>query len=210
MVIRGLGFEGKRNILNRVDSRRTALIKIATAATSVAIAPLLAETPEAEHHLHEMLEQTPAAVPMGPQYFSQDDYATISRLADLMIPRTDTPGAVDAGVPHWIDKQVAADLKLQERFKKWLANLSEQAHAAGGTEFTLLADQQQMAILRALSADVSERKGGFFETMKNLTVDNYYRSEAGLVEELGFKGNTFRASFPGCTHPEHWPSEEHA
>lgn len=57
---------------------------------------------------------------------------------------------------------------------------------------------------------MSERKGGFFETMKNLTVDNYYRSEAGLVEELGFKGNTFRASFPGCTHPEHWPSEEHA
>ena len=200
----------QQNILNRVDSRRTALIKIATAATSVAIAPLLAETPEAEHHLHEMLEQTPAALPMGPQYFSQGDYATISRVADLMIPRTDTPGAVDAGVPHWIDKQVAADLKLQERFKEWLAHLSEQSQAAGGTEFTALGEPHQIAILEAMSGDVSARKGGFFETMKNLTVDNYYRSEAGLARELGFKGNTFRASFPGCTHPDHWPSEEHA
>ncbi len=197
-----------------MDSRRTALIKIATAATSAALGPLLADTPEAEHHLHEMLEQALAPVPTGPEYFSQSDYAVVSRLADLIIPRTDTPGAVDAGVPHWIDKQVAADLKLQERFKQWLADLSEQAHAAGGGEFTALSEQQQIAILQTMSSDVSQRKGGFFETIKNLTVDNYYKSEAGLAQELGFKGRTFRASFPGCAHPEHWPardsSQEHS
>ena len=199
----------KQNILNRVDSRRTALIKIATAATSAAIAPLLAETSEAEHHLHEMLEQAPAAVETGPEYFSQGDYATISRLADLIIPRTETPGAIDAGVPHWIDRQVAADLKLQGRFKEWLAELAEEAHAAGGTQFTALTEPQQIAMLQAMSGDVSKLKGGFFETMKDLTVENYYKSEAGLAQELGFKGNTFRASFPGCTHPEHWASAEH-
>jgi len=191
-----------------VDSRRTALIKIATAATSAAFGPLLAETPEAEHHLHEMLEQAPALASTGPEYFSQGDYATISRLADLIIPRTDTAGAVDAGVPHWIDRQVSADAKLQERFKQWLADLGEQARAAGGTEFTALTEQQQMTILQTMSGDVSQLKGGFFETMKNLTVENYYRSEAGLAKELGFKGNTFRASFPGCTHPEHWPAPD--
>jgi hypothetical protein len=190
-----------------VDSRRTALIKIATAATSAAFAPLLADTPEAEHHLHEMLEQAPVPVATGPEYFSQGDYATVSRLADLIIPRTDTPGAVDAGVPHWIDRQVGADPKLQARFKEWLATLSEQAHSAGGTEFTALTEPQQMAILQAMGGDAGPLKGGFFETIKNLTVDNYYRSEAGLAQELGFKGNTFRASFPGCTHPEHWASE---
>jgi len=198
----------------RVDSRRTALIKMAAAATSAAFAPLLAETPEAEHHMHEMLEQAPAPVAIGPEYFNQSDYATVSKLADLIIPRTDTPGAIDAGVPHWIDKQVAADMKLQERFKQALTELSEQAHAAGGTEFTALAEPQQIAILEAMSSDLSKLKGGFFETMKNLTIDNYYKSEAGLAQELGFKGRTFRASFPGCTHPEHWPAhdpnQEHA
>jgi hypothetical protein len=63
--------------------------------------------------------------------------------------------------------------------------------------------------LQALSTD-----SGFFQTMKDLTIDGYYSSEQGLVQELGFKGNTFRASFPGCTHLEHWPTtdanQEHA
>jgi hypothetical protein len=164
--------------------------------------------------MHEMLDQTPALAATGPEYFSQSDYSTISKLADLIIPRTDTPGAVDAGVPHWIDKAVAADAKLQERFKQWLAHLAEQAQAAGGTEFTALAEPQQIAILQAMSTDTGNLKGGFFNTIKDLTVDAYYRTEAGLVQELGFKGNTFRAGFPGCTHPEHWPaqgtSQEHA
>lgn len=172
------------------------------------MAPLLAETPETNHHLHEMLDQASAPLTTGPPYLSQSDYATISRLADLIIPRTDTPGAVDAGVPHWIDKEVAGDAKLQESFKQWLAQLSEQAQAAGGTEFTALAEPQQIAILQAISIDPENLQGGFFKTMKDLTVDAYYRSEQGLAQELGFKGNTFRASFPGCTHPEHWPTSE--
>jgi hypothetical protein len=191
-----------------VYSRRTALIKIATAATSAAIAPLLGDTPEAEHHLHEILDQAQAPIATGPEYFSQADYATISKLADLIIPRTDTAGAVDAGVPHWIDRQVAADPELQERFKPWLADLGEQARAAGGSEFVALTEPQQTAILEAMDSDVSNQQGGFFQTMKDLTVDNYYASEAGLAQELGFKGRTFRASFPGCTHPEHWPSHD--
>jgi hypothetical protein len=180
-----------------VDSRRTALIKIATAATSAAFAPLLAEVPGAEHHAHELMEQAPMALATGPEYFNKSDYETISKLVDLIIPRTDTPGAVDAGVPHRIDVQVAAKPELQEPFKKGLAELAEK-------NFSALPEPQQVAILQAMSGDA------FFKTVKDLTVDAYYASEAGLVQELGFKGNTFRASFPGCTHPEHWATEEHA
>jgi hypothetical protein len=190
-----------------VHSRRTALIKLAAAATSAAISPLLAETPEAEHHLHEMPEQTPASpAAAGPSYFSQSDYDTISKLADLIIPRTDTPGAVDAGVPRWIDRQVAAKPELQEKFKQGLLSLAEQAHAINGSAFTALTEQQQIAILQALSSEAGAAQSGFFKTLKDLTVDTYYKTEAGLVRELGFKGNTFRANFPGCTHPEHWPA----
>ncbi len=189
-----------------MHSRRTALIKLATAAGSAALAPLLAETTEAGHHVHEILEQT-APIATSPSYFSQSDYETISKLADLIIPRTDTPGAIDAGVPHWIDQQVAAKPDLQERFKAGLAYLAEQAHTINGSTFTALTEPQQAEILQALSTDPDITKRGFFKTMKDITVDNYYKTEAGLVQELGFKGNTFRPSFPGCTHPEHWPSE---
>lgn len=43
----------------------------------------------------------------------------------------------------------------------------------------------------------------FFRLMKNLTADGYYTSRVGLIDELGYSGNTFRASFPQCAVPEH-------
>jgi gluconate 2-dehydrogenase gamma chain len=43
----------------------------------------------------------------------------------------------------------------------------------------------------------------FFRLMKNLTADGYYTSRVGLIEELGYSGNTFRASYPQCAVPEH-------
>jgi hypothetical protein len=43
----------------------------------------------------------------------------------------------------------------------------------------------------------------FFRLVKNLTADGYYTSRAGLLEELGYVGNTALASFPGCPVPEH-------
>lgn len=36
--------------------------------------------------------------------------------------------------------------------------------------------------------------------MKDMTIDGYYGSYTGLVEELGYRGNQMLASFPGCTH----------
>ena len=37
----------------------------------------------------------------------------------------------------------------------------------------------------------------FFRLIKNLTADGYYTSRVGLLEELGYIGNTFRAGVPG-------------
>ena len=42
-----------------------------------------------------------------------------------------------------------------------------------------------------------------FRLIKNLTADGYYTSRIGLVDELGYTGNTALASFPSCTIREH-------
>ncbi len=42
-----------------------------------------------------------------------------------------------------------------------------------------------------------------FRLVKNLTADGYYTSRAGLLEELGYTGNTALASFPACDVREH-------
>ena len=42
-----------------------------------------------------------------------------------------------------------------------------------------------------------------FRLVKNLTADGYYTSRAGLLEELGYAGNTALARFPACDVREH-------
>ena len=41
-----------------------------------------------------------------------------------------------------------------------------------------------------------------FRLVKNLTADGYYTSRVGLIEELGYVGNTALAKFPSCSIPE--------
>ena len=36
-----------------------------------------------------------------------------------------------------------------------------------------------------------------------MTIDGYYTTETGLVQELGYKGNTYLSAFPGCQDEEH-------
>ena len=41
----------------------------------------------------------------------------------------------------------------------------------------------------------------FFRLIKNLTADGYYTSRVGLLEELGYSGNTYLPGFPQCSVP---------
>jgi hypothetical protein len=43
----------------------------------------------------------------------------------------------------------------------------------------------------------------FFRLVKNLTADGYYTSRTGLLQELGYAGNTALARFPECAVREH-------
>jgi hypothetical protein len=60
---------------------------------------------------------------------------------------------------------------------------------------------------KSLAQDVLETDPAmpvlFFRLIKNLTADGYYTSRVGLLEELGYAGNTMLARFPACSVPEH-------
>ena len=77
-----------------------------------------------------------------------------------------------------------------------------------GAAFRSLSAAQQIEILTPLSDAVDHERvenagERFFRLMKSMTADGYYTSRIGLVQELGYKGNTVLAAFPECTHPEH-------
>jgi Gluconate 2-dehydrogenase subunit 3 len=145
-----------------------------------------------------------AAQPGPPRFFTQLQMPVIARLTDLIIPPTDTPGAAAAGVPEYIDLVVNADPKLQTIFREGLPaldKLSESRFAAG--TFLQLTEAQQVEILTSLSESKAGGDAAFFTAIKNLTADGYYTSRIGLLQELGYNGNTYLAAFPASTIPEH-------
>jgi len=199
-------------------------------------------------HVHVTLAQTPATGPYAPTFFTPAEYATLSRLTDVIIPPTSTPGAVAAGVPEYIDRVVSLNAEHQPLMRAGLAWLDQQAKQRFSRDFLALNESEYAAILQRLSDEVdrqrrdaqrrrfrTDQKGRMvyhvaitdrttpappavtagvgpadadlpvrlFRLVKNLTADGYYTSRAGLLEELGYAGNTMLARFPGCDVREH-------
>jgi hypothetical protein len=197
-------------------------------------------------HVHTTLAQIPAPEPYAPAFFTSPEYATLSRLTDVIIPPTGTPGAAAAGVPEYIDRVVALNAEHQPLIRAGLAWLERQSKARYSREFLVLSEAEHAAILQPLSDEIDRQQraaqrarfrpeGGkgkevyyvaltdkdppasaarvaletdsgmpvrFFRLIKNLTADGYYTSRAGLIEELGYTGNTALARFPVCSVPE--------
>ncbi len=134
--------------------------------------------------------------PFKPQFFTLAEFQVISRLSDLIIPPTETPGAVGAGVPQYIDLVVTGDPKLQQMIREGLQRLDG--------HFLELTEAQQVQILTALSLSTGNAgDAAFFQAIKNLTADGYYTSRVGLLQELGYNGDDYLAAFPAFSIPEH-------
>jgi hypothetical protein len=180
-------------------SRRSIIKNIATAAVAV---PLSAQH---EHHAtQEFVQIAGANAAYQPRFFTSNEFETVKLLVDLMIPRTDTPGAADAGAHRIIDTGVSRNPAAQKLWRDGLRWIEGEARAAGAKSFRLLAAGRQIAILKnAASAETHSAGSKFFTLLKSATVDAYYSTREGLQTELGWNANTYLAEFKGCTHKEH-------
>ncbi len=156
------------------------------------------DAPPQQVHQHAGPPQRPPVIagPVRPGYFSENDFAVISRMAELIIPKTDTPGAIEAGVPLYIDAVVGASKPLQQLCQAALT--SDDLAGFGG-----LSESRQIAVLTKLDTAYDTEPARFFHLIKSLTADGYYTSYTGLIEELGYSGNTVLARFPVSELPEH-------
>ena len=134
----------------------------------------------------------PGQQPYQPTTYSKVDYELLGTLVDLILPPSDTPGARAVGVHAMIDEDLSDNDSVAGVLQQGLERLRE----AG---FESMAAQEQIDRLTRIS-EASGEDGKFFETLKGLTIDAYYSTEVGLVQELGYQGNTYLAEFPGCTH----------
>ena len=141
---------------------------------------------------------TPGAMP---GYLQADALALTGVLVQLIIPKTDTPGAADVGAHRTISHllRVAVNPAAQKQYAAGLERIDAVARAKGGKRFVALTPARQVELLQALDegkAPFTSDDAGFFRQLKRYTAFAYYTSEPGATRELiylpvpgGFKGN---------------------
>jgi gluconate 2-dehydrogenase gamma chain len=100
-------------------------------------------------------------------------------IADRIIPRTDTPGAADVGVPAFIDLLYGEFMTPDERqmLTTGLADVEAAAKSTHGASFPTLTADRQDAMLRGIARAEEGREQGFFRLIRSATVLGYFTSE---------------------------------
>jgi gluconate 2-dehydrogenase gamma chain len=190
-----------------MSTRRDIFKILAVTASAV---PVLANAQEAGEvetqpgHLHaDAKPVVKVKQPNKPLFLQPAEFATVEAFTERIIPQSDTPGARAAGVALLIDRAIVAAPRLMDTYRAGLADLDAQSLSGFGKVFVDLTEDQQVAVILPMSLQPDTVEGRFFTLVKDMTIDAYYKTEAGLTKELGWHGNTYLASFPGCQHPEH-------
>jgi gluconate 2-dehydrogenase gamma chain len=141
-----------------------------------------------------------------PRFFSAEEYETVERLAELIIPSDGSPGAREAGVSEFIDFMVASDPGVQYRFRYGLTWLDAHSRKVHGAAFRVLDAPKQAALLEPLAYRARHRAGeeegrAFFKLVREHTIMGFYTSRIGL-EQLDYPGLRIYAASPGCPHPD--------
>ncbi|MBP3944119.1 gluconate 2-dehydrogenase subunit 3 family protein [Sphingobacteriaceae bacterium WQ 2009] len=120
----------------------------------------------------------------------------IGDLAEVILPKTATPGAKEAGVGEFIpvmirDCYTEADQKI---FVEGLAGIDAQAEKQFKKKFQALSAEEKTTFVNALDKEAStyqkEKKEGdpthFFTMFKQLTLTGFFTSEVGATKALRY------------------------
>jgi gluconate 2-dehydrogenase gamma chain len=114
------------------------------------------------------------------RYLTPAQLAIAGAIADRIIPRTDTPGAADVGVPAFIDLLYGEFMTEAERqlLTDGVGGVEAAARSAHGASFPTLAADRQDVLLRNIAGAEKSPDGGFFGLIRSATVLGYFTSEA--------------------------------
>jgi hypothetical protein len=144
--------------------------------------------PALAQHVHAVLAEAKSlsgGAGYQPKCFTQHNFVTLKKLADLIIP-----GANDAGAAEYIDLLSSHNPELAAIFNGGFGWLDDYMGKQYGADFLTAKAEHQTALLDHLSSGKTE----FWVWTRNMVVDAYYTSPVG-VQDLGYMGNTVVSHF---------------
>jgi gluconate 2-dehydrogenase gamma chain len=148
----------------------------------------------------------------APTFFTEEQAIVMGDLAEVILPRTTTPGAKDVGVPAFIDNFVREiySKEDQEKFKTDLDAFNEGTRGKLFKKFSECLPEEQKRytekIHSAAIADAGITSEGWWNTakverpfilkMKELTILGFFSSQKGATEVLQY--NVAPGAFKGC------------
>ena len=148
------------------------------------------------------LAQAPNYNTLQVDYFTPAQRRIVAAMTDVIIPRTDTPGALDAGVSRYIELMAANWFNAAEAviFAAGLQDMETRIPAEFGAPFDQLSHAQQLQIMEAMEEDAADStwyefgnvmrefisEAPFICQIKELTIWGFFTSEEGSSQVLRY------------------------
>jgi len=146
-----------------------------------------------------LAEQSASAAKPKASFFTPAEMKSLSTACEQIIPRTDTPGAIDLGVPAFCDRMMAGYYGEHERkiMRAGLAQMDKDAAQAHGKIFAELAPESQIELLKVYDRQAYETRGKnrgkekadvhFFGTLKELTTLGFFTTQYATTKILKYE-----------------------
>ena len=147
----------------------------------------------------------------------------VAELAELIIPRTDTPGAKDAGVADFIIKMIIrnTDAKAQKTFLAGLSSLEHYAYNNYHKQFVDCNNNEKSGVLKhfedkgSYQVDILNKVRKklfgppFFYQLRDLTVQGYCTSLVGATKGMAYDyiPVTYEACIPLKANQKAWATK---
>lgn len=161
------------NRSSATDLTRREAIRRASLLMGIAFLPSL---------VTRVLHAQEKGMPGPPQSarLSHGEMETLTAMVERIIPRTDTPGAVDVAVPEFINLMCIGYMTTEEHdsLVTGLADVENESRKTHSRAFSRLAAPEQDALLTAIATDARDERRRFFRLVREMTVLGYFTSEA--------------------------------
>ncbi len=130
-----------------------------------------------------------------PIYLSTEQFDTVWQMAELILPKTDSPGSSDAGVAPYIDLLFDSYFEVEKRAELELGLNTFMTEVQEKYQKTFLEMDEAGQIAYMQLVEAASGKKSFFKSFKGLVLWAFFTSEVGM-KSMNYK--PVPGKYDGC------------